>query len=153
MNAYEKVTQARAKGRATAIDYIQHVFTDFMEFHGDRRFGDDPAILAGIARLGELPVTVIGIERGRNTNEKIARNFGSAHPEGYRKALRQMKLAEKFQRPVICLVDTSGAYCGIGAEERGQGQAIAENLMEMMTLRVPIVSIIIGEGGWTKLHM
>ncbi len=147
MNAYEKVTQARAKGRATAIDYIQHVFTDFMEFHGDRRFGDDPAILAGIARLGELPVTVIGIERGRNTNEKIARNFGSAHPEGYRKALRQMKLAEKFQRPVICLVDTSGAYCGIGAEEPGQGQAIAENLMEMMTLRVPIVSIIIGEGG------
>ena len=103
--------------------------------------------MAGIARLNGMPVTVIGLEKGVELKEKVARNFGSAHPEGYRKALRQMKLAEKFHRPVICFVDTSGAYCGIAAEERGQGQAIAENLMEMMTLKTPVVSILIGEGG------
>ena len=147
MNAYEKVLAARQKDRPTAMRYIQSLFEDFVEMHGDRRFGDDAAIVAGIAALNGRPVTVEGIEKGATTAEKVKRNFGSAHPEGYRKALRQMKLAEKFGRPVICLVDTSGAYCGIGAEERGQGQAIAENLMEMMGLQVPVLSVIIGEGG------
>ena len=147
MNAYEKVLAARQKDRPTAMRYIQSLFEDFVEMHGDRRFGDDAAIVAGIAALNGRPVTVVGIEKGATTAEKVKRNFGSAHPEGYRKALRQMKLAEKFGRPVICLVDTSGAYCGIGAEERGQGQAIAENLMEMMGLQVPVLSVIIGEGG------
>lgn len=147
MTAYEKVLKARAKGRPTSMSYIKHIFNDFIEMHGDRRSGDDKAIVAGIATLNGKPVTVIGIEKGEGTKERIDRNFGSAHPEGYRKALRQMKLAEKFNRPVICFVDTSGAYCGIQAEERGQGQAIAENLMEMMTLKVPIISVFIGEGG------
>ena len=147
MTAYEKVTLARAKGRATSIDYIDGIFNDFTEMHGDRRFGDDKSIIAGIAVLNKMPVTIIGIEKGRNIKERGMRNSGSAHPEGYRKALRQMKLAEKFGRPIICFVDTPGAYCGIGAEERGQGQAIAENLTEMMTLKVPVISIIIGEGG------
>lgn len=147
MTAYEKVCMARAKGRPTSMSYIKNIFDNFIEMHGDRRFGDDRAIVAGIATLKGKPVTVIGIEKGEATKERIDRNFGSAHPEGYRKALRQMKLAEKFNRPVICFVDTSGAYCGIQAEERGQGQAIAENLMEMMTLRVPIISVFIGEGG------
>jgi len=147
MTAYEKVCMARAKGRPTSMSYIKHIFENFIELHGDRRFGDDKAIVSGIALLNGKPVTVIGIEKGEVTKERIDRNFGSAHPEGYRKALRQMKLAEKFNRTVICFVDTSGAYCGIQAEERGQGQAIAENLMEMMTLKVPIISIFIGEGG------
>ena len=147
MTAYEKVCMARAKGRPTSMSYIKNIFSDFIEMHGDRRFGDDKAIVAGVAMLNNKPVTVIGIEKGKETKERIDRNFGSAHPEGYRKALRQMKLAEKFDRPVICFVDTSGAYCGIQAEERGQGQAIAENLMEMMTLNVPIISVFIGEGG------
>lgn len=147
MTAYEKLQAARANGHMTAQDYIRRLFQDFTELHGDRRYGDDRAVIAGIGLLGRLPVTVVGIEKGHGTKEKIARNFGSAHPEGYRKALRQMKLAEKFGRPVICFIDTSGAYCGIGAEERGQGQAIAENLMEMMRLKVPVVSILIGEGG------
>ena len=147
MPAYDKVKSARAKGRATSIDYISNIFTHFLEMHGDRRFGDDKSIIAGIAFLDDMPVTVIGIEKGRNISERRLRNSGSAHPEGYRKALRQMKLAEKFARPIICFVDTPGAYCGIGAEERGQGQAIAENLMEMMTLKTPIISIVIGEGG------
>jgi acetyl-CoA carboxylase carboxyl transferase subunit alpha len=115
--------------------------------HGDRRFGDDKAIVAGVAMLGDTPVTVIAIEKGRDVKDKARRNFGSAHPEGYRKALRQMKLAEKFHRPVVCFIDTSGAYPGIEAEERGQAQAIAENLYEMMTLKTPIISIVIGEGG------
>ncbi|HBR32095.1 MAG TPA: acetyl-CoA carboxylase carboxyl transferase subunit alpha [Clostridiales bacterium] len=147
MSAYDKVLAARAKGRPTASDYINNIFSDFTEMHGDRRFGDDPAVIAGIAILEQTPVTVIGLEKGHDTKEKISRNFGSAHPEGYRKALRQMKLAEKFARPVICFVDTSGAYCGVDAESRGQGQAIAENLYEMMTLKTPIISIFIGEGG------
>jgi len=147
MTAYEKVTAARDKKRMTSLDMINGVFTDFLEMHGDRRFADDKAIVAGIAYLDNMPVTVIGIEKGHTVRERSMRNFGSSHPEGYRKALRQMKLAEKFNRPVICFVDTSGAYCGIGAEERGQGQAIAENLMEMMTLKTPIISVIIGEGG------
>ncbi|MFA6948863.1 MAG: acetyl-CoA carboxylase carboxyl transferase subunit alpha, partial [Eubacteriales bacterium] len=147
ITAYDRVMTARAKGRATAGDYIKAIFTDFIEMHGDRRYADDKAIVAGIAMLGDRPVTVIGLERGHDTKDKIERNFGSAHPEGYRKALRQMKLAEKFGRPVICFIDTSGAYCGIGAEERGQGQAIAENLEVLSTLRTPVISILIGEGG------
>ena len=146
MEAYKRVAAARAKGRPTGSDFIEHIFDGFVELHGDRRFADDKAIVAGVAMLNDMPVTVIAIDRGKDTKEKIKRNFGSAHPEGYRKALRQMKLAEKFNRPVICFIDTSGAYCGIGAEERGQAQAIAENLMEMMTLKVPIISIFTGEG-------
>lgn len=148
MTPYEKVQAARDSKKLTAIDYIGHMFGDsFIELHGDRRFSDDRAIIGGIGMLYEMPVTVIGIEKGRNTKERMERNFGQAHPEGYRKALRLMKQAEKFRRPVLCLVDTSGAYPGIGAEERGQGLAIAENLMEMMTLKTPILSILIGEGG------
>lgn len=146
MEAYKRVAAARAKGRPTGSDFIEHIFDGFVELHGDRRFADDKAIVAGVAMLNDMPVTVIAIDRGKDTKEKIKRNFGSAHPEDYRKALRQMKLAEKFNRPVICFIDTSGAYCGIGAEERGQAQAIAENLMEMMTLKVPIISIFTGEG-------
>ena len=147
MTAYEKVQAARAKGRPTALSFIDRIFTDFVEMHGDRRFADDKAIVAGIAMLDDMPVTVIGISKGKDTADKVRRNFGSVHPEGYRKALRQMKLAEKFDRPVICLVDTSGAFCGIGAEERGQGLAIAENMVELMALKVPVISVIIGEGG------
>ena len=144
---YTRVKLARDNARPTGLDYIQHIFQGFVEFHGDRRFGDDPAIVGGIARLNGMPVTVIAIEKGHTAKERSLRNFGAPHPEGYRKALRLMKQAEKFGRPIICLVDTSGAYCGIGAEERGQGQAIAENLLEMSTLCVPIISIVIGEGG------
>ena len=147
MNAYERVCAARAKGRPTARSYIEALFTDFIELHGDRRFADDPAVVGGIGRLAGRPVTVIGIEKGETVEDKIRRNFGSPHPEGYRKALRLMKQAEKFRRPVICLVDTSGAACDIGAEERGEGQAIAENLMAMMGLRIPVVTVVIGEGG------
>ena len=147
MTAYERVKAARAKGRPTASDYIENLFTGFLEMHGDKRYADDKAVMAGIAWLEDMPVTVIGLEKGHDTKDKVARNFGSAHPEGYRKALRQMKLAEKFHRPVVCFVDTSGAYCGLGAEERGQGQAIAENLMEMMALKTPVVSVLVGEGG------
>jgi len=145
--AYEKVKIARSNKRPTAVDYIDNLLTDFIELHGDRRFADDGAIVGGVARLDGKPITVIGIEKGRNTKERMQHSFGSPNPEGYRKALRLMKQAEKFHRPVLCLVDTSGAYCGIGAEERGQGQAIAENLMEMMTLKTPAISIVIGEGG------
>lgn len=147
MRAIDKVYLARDKDSDTSKSYINNIFTDFTEFHGDRKFGDDKAIIGGIAMLRDIPVTVIGIEKGTDTKEKVSRNFGSAHPEGYRKALRLMKQAEKFQRPIVCFIDTSGAYCGIGAEERGQGMAIAENLMEMMSLTVPIVSILVGEGG------
>lgn len=145
--AYEKVLASRAQGRPTTSRYIQEIFTDFIEMHGDRRFGDDGAIVGGVARLRGMPVTVIAIEKGTSLKERIRRNFGAPSPEGYRKALRLMKQAEKFGRPVICLVDTAGAFCGVGAEERGQGQAIAENLMEMMTLRTPILSVLIGEAG------
>lgn len=148
MTAYEKVTAARDANKLTAVDFISKMFGDsFIELHGDRRFSDDKAIVSGLAMLYDMPVTVIGIEKGRNTKERVERNFGQPHPEGYRKALRLMRQAEKFHRPVLCLVDTSGAYPGIGAEERGQGQAIAENLMEMMALKTPVLSILIGEGG------
>lgn len=148
MTAYEKVLAARDARKLTAVDFIANMFGDsFIELHGDRRFSDDKAVVSGLAMLYDMPVTVIGLEKGRNTKERMERNFGQAHPEGYRKALRLMKQAEKFHRPVLCLVDTSGAYCGIGAEERGQGLAIAENIMEMMTLKTPILTILIGEGG------
>ena len=147
MSAYDKVLLARAKGRATGLSYIDHIFEDFVELHGDRRFADDPAIVGGIATLGGKPVTVIAMEKGSDMKDKVRRNFGAPNPEGYRKALRLMKQAEKFHRPVVCFVDTSGAYCGLGAEERGQGQAIAENLVEMAGLKTPIVSILVGEGG------
>ncbi len=147
MGAYENLLQARSNGRPTALSFIEAMFQGFIEFSGDRAYGDDRAVVGGIAMLRELPVTVIGIEKGSDTEQKIARNFGSAHPEGYRKALRLMKQAEKFHRPVFCIVDTAGAYCGIGAEERGQGMAIADNLMAMMALKVPVVSLLIGEGG------
>ncbi len=147
MSAYDKVLLARAKGRATGLSYIDHIFEDFVELHGDRRFADDPAIVGGIATLGGKPVTVIALEKGSDMKDKVRRNFGAPNPEGYRKALRLMKQAEKFRRPVVCFVDTSGAYCGLGAEERGQGQAIAENLVEMAGLQTPIVSILVGEGG------
>ena len=144
---YERVKLARDNQRPTGQDYIRHIFKNFIEFHGDRRYADDKAIIGGIAKLNGTPVTVIAIEKGHTSKERVERNFGAPHPEGYRKALRLMKQAEKFGRPIICFVDTSGAYCGIGAEERGQGQAIAENLMEMSTLCVPVISILIGEGG------
>ncbi|MBQ2867374.1 MAG: acetyl-CoA carboxylase carboxyltransferase subunit alpha [Firmicutes bacterium] len=145
--AYQRVEAARSKGRPTGRNYIDNLISNFTEFHGDRRFGDDKAIIAGIGKLKNLPITVIAMDKGQTTKEKVAKNFGSPHPEGYRKALRQMKLAEKFGRPILCIVDTSGAYPGIGAEERGQGLAIAENLMEMMSLKTPIISLFIGEGG------
>lgn len=148
MSAYDKVMAARDANKITTVDYINHMFGDsFFELHGDRRYSGDKAVVAGLAMLHDMPVTVIGIEKGRNTKERMERNFGQAHPEGYRKALRLMKQAEKFHRPVLCFVDTSGAYPGIGAEERGQGQAIAENLMEMMTLKTPVLTIVVGEGG------
>ena len=148
MSAYDKVMAARDANKITTVDYINHMFGDsFFELHGDRRYSDDKAVVAGLAMLHDMPVTVIGIEKGRNTKERMERNFGQAHPEGYRKALRLMKQAEKFHRPVLCFVDTSGAYPGIGAEERGQGQAIAEHLMEMMTLKTPVLTIVVGEGG------
>ncbi|SHH94081.1 acetyl-CoA carboxylase carboxyl transferase subunit alpha [Sporobacter termitidis DSM 10068] len=145
--AYEYVTAARSKDRQTGLDFINHIFKGFIELHGDRRFADDPSVVGGLAYLDDIPVTVIATEKGRDTKSRIRRNFGMANPEGYRKAQRLMKQAEKFNRPVVCFVDTSGAYPGIGAEERGQGQAIAESIMEMMTLRVPILSVVIGEGG------
>ncbi len=147
MKAYECVQAARGAGRATARAYIDAMADVFVEMHGDRRYGDDNAVIAGIGSLCGRPVTIIGIEKGTDTADKLRHNFGSANPEGYRKALRQIKLAEKFHRPILCLVDTSGAYCGIGAEERGQGQAIAENMSELMTVRTPVLSIVIGEGG------
>ena len=144
---YAVVKLARDSSRPSGLDYINNIFKGFIELHGDRRFGDDPAIVGGIARLNDTPVTVIAIEKGHTAKERSRRNFGAPNPEGYRKALRLMKQAEKFGRPVICFIDTSGAYCGIGAEERGQGQAIAENLMEMSTLCVPVISVLVGEGG------
>jgi acetyl-CoA carboxylase carboxyl transferase subunit alpha len=145
--AYEHVLAARGKDRLTGLDFVNGLFTGFIELHGDRRFADDPAVVGGLAYLGEIPVTVLATEKGRDTKSRIKRNFGTPNPEGYRKALRLMKQAEKFRRPVICLVDTAGAFCGIGAEERGQGHAISENLAQMIALKTPVLSILIGEGG------
>ncbi|HAN09186.1 MAG TPA: acetyl-CoA carboxylase carboxyl transferase subunit alpha [Clostridiales bacterium] len=144
---WNKVELARHADRPSALDYINILFTDFIELHGDRLFADDKAFVCGIAKFNNQPVTIIAEEKGRNTKEKIERNFGMPHPEGYRKALRIMKQAEKFNRPIICFVDTQGAYPGVGAEERGQGEAIARNLLEMSKLKVPVISIVIGEGG------
>lgn len=147
LTAWQRVELSRRKDRPVGSDYIDALFTDFVEFHGDRYFADDKAIIGGVARFHGMPVTVIAQAKGRNTKENIERNFGMPKPEGYRKALRLMKQAEKFARPVICLVDTPGAFCGLEAEERGQGEAIAKNIYEMSGLKVPVVSIIIGEGG------
>lgn len=146
-DAWEKVQISRQKDRPVGSDYIQMLCTDFLEFHGDRCFGDDPAILGGIGRIGGIPVTVIAQEKGRTTKENVRRNFGMPSPEGYRKALCLMKQAEKFGRPILCLVDTPGAFCGLEAEERGQGEAIARNICEMSGVKVPILSVVIGEGG------
>ena len=147
LSVYDRICRTRKSGRATASDYINATITDFVELHGDRCFADDHAIVGGIGRLNGKPVTVIGIEKGRDLNERLLRNFGCVLPEGYRKALRLIKQAEKFHRPVICFVDTQGANCGKGAEERGQGQAIANNLYELTDVKTPIISVMIGEGG------
>ncbi|MDE2346195.1 MAG: acetyl-CoA carboxylase carboxyltransferase subunit alpha, partial [Gammaproteobacteria bacterium] len=147
LSAWQVAQLARHPMRPYAMDYIQKLFTDFEELHGDRTFGDDPAIISGIARLNGRPLAIIGEQKGRDTKEKVRRNFGMPRPEGYRKALRIMKLAERFRLPVITLIDTPGAYPGVGAEERGQSEAIARNLFEMSMLRSPIISAIIGEGG------
>ena len=145
--AWERVKIARGNERPTSIDYIAHIFDRFLELHGDRLCRDDGAIVAGIATIDGIPVTVIGQQKGRNIKQNMKRNFGMPYPEGYRKALRLMKQAEKFNRPIICFVDTPGAFCGIEAEMRGQGEAIARNLYEMSSIKVPILSIVIGEGG------
>lgn len=147
MKPWDRVQIARHPNRPTTLDYISHLFTDFIELHGDRGFGDDEAIVGGIAKYKGLPVTIVGHQRGKDTKENIRRNFGMPHPEGYRKALRLMKQADKFNRPIICFIDTKGAYPGKAAEERGQSEAIAKNLFEMASMQVPIVCIVIGEGG------
>ena len=146
-DVWDRVLISRKKDRPVGSDYIQALFTDFQEFHGDRLYGDDPAVIGGIARFNGQTVTVIAQEKGSSTKENIERNFAMPKPEGYRKALRLMKQAEKFHRPVICFVDTPGAFCGIEAEERGQGEAIARNIYEMSSLKVPVLTVIIGEGG------
>ena len=145
--AWERLQLIHTKGRPTIKDYIPQIFTDWYEMHGDRLFGDDRAIIGGIARLDGTPVTIIAEVKGRDLNENKACNFAMPHPEGYRKALRIARQAEKFHRPIICFIDTPGAFCGVAAEERGQGEAIAKNIAEFMTLRTPIISIVLGEGG------
>lgn len=147
METWDRVQVARHQHRPTTLDYIEALFEDFIQLHGDRTFGDDAAIVGGIASFNSLPITIIGHQRGKDTKENVKRNFGMPHPEGYRKALRLMKQAEKFQRPIICFIDTKGAYPGKAAEERGQSEAIARNLVEMAGLTVPVISIVIGEGG------
>lgn len=147
MEPWDRVQVARHPERPTTRDYVVELFEDFMELHGDRSFGDDAAIIGGIGSFESMPVTVIGHQRGKDTKENVKRNFGMPHPEGYRKALRLMKQAEKFGRPIICFIDTKGAYPGKAAEERGQSEAIARNLIEMAGLKVPVISIVIGEGG------
>lgn len=147
LSPWQKIQLARHPQRPSTLDYVRIIFDDFLEFHGDRLFGDDKSIVGGIAELDGKPLTVIGYQKGKDTKENIVRNFGMPHPEGYRKALRLMKQAEKFNRPIICLIDTPGAYPGLAAEERGQGEAIARNLLEMSILKTPIVAIVIGEGG------
>lgn len=143
---WDRVLEARKPERPKALDYINFIFEDFIELHGDRYFADDKAIIGGIAIIENIPVTVIGEQKGKSTKENMERNFGMPNPEGYRKALRLMKQAEKFNRPIITFIDTPGAYPGIGAEERGQGEAIAKNLLEMSNLEVPIICVVIGEG-------
>ncbi len=145
--AYDIVRIARSGSRPTGADFVKNIFSPFIELHGDRRYADDLAIFSGVGMLKGMPVTVIAIDKGHDTEERTKRHFGAPEPEGYRKALRLMKQACKFHRPIVTFVDTSGAYCGVDAEERGQGEAIAENLFEMMDLDTPIISILIGEGG------
>ena len=147
MNIAKIVREAREQTRLTALDFATGIFDDFIELHGDRSFRDDGAIIGGIGWLGDQAVTVVGIQKGKSLQDNLNRNFGQPHPEGYRKALRLMKQAEKFGRPIITFINTAGAYPGVGAEERGQGEAIARNLFEMSDLKVPIIAIIIGEGG------
>ena len=147
LTTWERIELIRNKERPTLRDYIPLVFEEFIELHGDRYYGDDGAIIGGIATLGGTPVTVVGQLKGKTIEENKRANFAMAHPEGYRKALRLMRQAEKFHRPIICFIDTPGAFCGIEAEERGQGEAIAKNLFEMMGLKTPVVSIVLGEGG------
>jgi acetyl-CoA carboxylase carboxyl transferase subunit alpha len=147
LTPWQRVQIARHTQRPFMLDYVAHAFTDFCELHGDRRIGDDHAMPGGFARIGGRRVVVIGHQKGRHTKENLMRNFGSAHPEGYRKAMRLMKLAEKFGLPVVALIDTPGAYPGIGAEERNIAEAIGHNLREMMLLKVPVIAIVIGEGG------
>ena len=144
---WDRVQLARHPERPTTLDYIAHIIEDFIELHGDRLYGDDAAIVGGVGFFDGQPVTVIGHQRGKGTKENIRRNFGMPHPEGYRKALRLMQQAEKFKRPIICFIDTKGAYPGKAAEERGQSEAIARNLVEMAGLKVPVISVVIGEGG------
>ncbi len=145
-SAWEKVKLARLAERPKTLDYIENIFDDFIELHGDREFGDDKAIVGGIATLDGMPVTIIGEQKGKKSKENIERNFGMPQPEGYRKAVRLMKQANKFNRPIITFIDTPGAYPGIGAEQRGQGEAIATSMLEMSMFRVPIITIVIGEG-------
>jgi acetyl-CoA carboxylase carboxyl transferase subunit alpha len=147
LSRWQRVQLARAPGRPTAMDFISKIFTDYQELHGDRAFGEDAAIVGGLARLEGRGVVVIGQQKGRDTKENINRNFGMAHPEGFRKAMRLMDLADKFRLPIVTLVDTPGAYPGIAAEERGQAWLIAQSIQKMTRLRVPVVSVIIGEGG------
>lgn len=147
LKPWDRVQIARHPERPSTLDYIKELFSDFIELHGDRNFADDAAIVGGIASFEGTPITIIGQQRGKDTKENILRNFGMPHPEGYRKALRLMKQAEKFKRPIICFIDTKGAYPGKAAEERGQSEAIARNLLEMAGLKVPIISVVIGEGG------
>ncbi|MGI6427280.1 MAG: acetyl-CoA carboxylase carboxyltransferase subunit alpha [Natronincolaceae bacterium] len=147
LTPWQKVKLVRLQERPTSLDYIKRLVKDFIEFHGDRFYGDDSSIIGGIGIFEGIPITVIGHQKGKDTKENIKRNFGMPHPEGYRKALRLMKQAEKFKRPVLTFIDTPGAYCGPGAEERGQGEAIALNLIEMSGLKTPVISIVVGEGG------
>ena len=147
MNIAKIVREAREQTRLTALDFTTGIFDDFVELHGDRSFRDDGAVVGGIGWLGDQAVTVVGIQKGKSLQDNLNRNFGQPHPEGYRKALRLMKQAEKFGRPIVTFINTAGAYPGVGAEERGQGEAIARNLFEMSDLKVPIIAIIIGEGG------
>ena len=147
LSRWQKTLLARHPDRPYSLDYIGLIAEDFLELHGDRLYGDDPAIVGGFGRIGGHSVMIIGHQKGRGVKERIKRNFGQPHPEGYRKALRLMKLAEKFKKPVVTFIDTPGAYPGIGAEERGQAEAIARNLLEMSRLKTPIVSVVIGEGG------
>ncbi len=146
LNRWQRVQLARHPRRPYTLDYVQYMCEDFMELHGDRRFGDDQALIGGLAKIGDEAVMLVGHQKGRDTKQKIQRNFGMANPEGYRKALRLFRLAEKFNRPIVCLIDTPGAFPGIGAEERGQAEAIAYNLLAMSRLAVPIVCVVIGEG-------
>ncbi len=144
---WERIKLARSQDRPTATKLIKAIFPDFLELHGDRLYGDDAAIIGGVATFNDIPVTIIAEEKGTDTNDKLKHNFGMPHPEGYRKALRLMKQAEKFSRPIITIIDTPGAYPGLGAEERGQAGAIAQNLKDLMVLKTPIIVVVLGEGG------